>query len=231
MDVLRILPPPLPADWPFPPRSAWGEVQVREGVTVPGLGPGWAVAGRPGLDLGGAHAGLGEAYGRGGIFTLGAVVVRPYRRGGLLRHFTARTYASPRRFQQELGVHGALWEAGFPTVEPLGCAWRRQGLGVEGLLFTRRARGEPWPRNWSAAALDPLQAALRALCAWGLHAPDLNATNVLITPAGGVLLLDWDRARFADGAGLMGRYRSRLLRSLVKLNAPESVRASVATWD
>ena len=32
--------------------------------------------------------------------------------------------------------------------------------------------------------LPQLRALLEALCAWGLFAPDLNATNVLVEPSG-----------------------------------------------
>jgi hypothetical protein len=135
----------------------------------------------------------------------------------------ARTYRSHLRFGAEYAVHRALWESGFPTVEPGGYAWRPSGLGVEGVLFTRLAEGEPWPGRWdlSADRAGAVRQAIAGLCAWGLWAPDLNATNVLFPPQGGVVLLDWDRAGFeAPGADLWPRYQARLERSLRKLGAP-----------
>jgi len=160
---------------------------------------------------------------------MGEVVLRPYRRGGFVRHLNERTYASPARFQAEYAVHARLWESGFPTVEPLGYAHRPSGLGVEGLYITRFEEATPWPRAWerSGEVLPALARMLEALCALGLWAPDLNATNVLITAGGQVIALDWDRARMAEPRGLAERYRARLRRSLEKLQAPPAVRMAM----
>ena len=71
-----------------------------------------------------------------------------------------------------------------------------------------------------------MRALLQALCAWGLFAPDLNATNFHLRPDGQVLALDWDRAHWpsgASGALLLERYRRRLDRSLRKLGAPPEI--------
>lgn len=170
-----------------------------------------------------------EAFGRGGVVRCGEVVIRPYRRGGLVRHLSRRTYPTPLRFQREAAMHRILWEAGVPTVRPLGCAWRRCGLGVEGLYFTRWREALPWPRSFGAQALPQVRGILRALSDWGCWVPDLNATNLLVDPAGQVLVLDFDRARFRKG-DLMGPYRDRLLRSLRKLSAPQTLLAEVAGW-
>lgn len=214
--------PPLPADWPYEPGLPLRPLGCRVNLELPGLGGGWRVCTPGGLPPSGEAAPLEGAYGRGGILRIGDTVVRPYRRGGLLRHLNERTYRSHLRFAAEHAVHRGLWEAGFPTVEPLGYAWRPCGLGVEGVLFTRHADATPWPRRWALGEGEAaaLRQALDALCAWGLWSPDLNATNVLLPP-GGVLLLDWDRARFeAPGEGLRARYLARLARSLRRLGAP-----------
>jgi hypothetical protein len=151
------------------------------------------------------------------------MVLRPYRRGGLLRHLNERTYRTHLRFAAEHAVHRGLWEAGFPTVEPLGYAWRPSGFGVEGVLITRMTEAEPWPRRWdlgSERAAD-IRQAISCLCEWGLWSPDLNATNVMLPAQGGVRFLDWDRARFEPSGGdLWPRYRARMERSLRKLGAP-----------
>ena len=217
-----LVPLTLPDTWPYPRRQVQLPLACREGRGLPGLGGGWRVCAPAGdVDLGPADA-LPGAYGRGGILRAGDAVLRPYRRGGLLRHVNERTYRTSIRFASEYAIHRALWEAGFPTVEPLGYAWRPHRWGVEGVFITRFAEGEPWPRRWdlSARVRTDLDRALGALCAWGLWAPDLNATNVLLHADGGLLLLDWDRARFAPGADLRARYDIRLARSLRKLGAP-----------
>lgn len=211
--------PPLPPQWPYPPRGPQ-PAPVRSSVPLPGLPGLWELEAVPGLPLDGPAAGMGQAFGRGGVRKAGPVVLRPYRRGGLVRHLNAGIYLAPARFRQEFQAHRALWAAGLPTVEPLGWACRRRLWGWEGVFLTRFAEAAPWPRTWDRAVPAQLRTLLEALCAWGLYAPDLNATNVLVDPAGAILTLDWDRARWASHDDLMKRYRARLLRSLVKLGAP-----------
>ena len=218
--------PPLPDAWPYQPRTALSPWETREGP-VPGFEGRWTLEVAPGLafdDDSRRAARMEGAFGRGGVKRLGDIVVRPYRRGGLVAKVNGSVYASPARFRGELAVHRALWEAGFPTVEPAGLAHRRRGLGHEGLFFTRYAEAKPWPADWSPLVLPDLMGALAALDAWGLFAPDLNATNVLSGP-GGLLLLDWDRAAWRGGP-LLPRYRARLARSLAKLGAPSELEAA-----
>ncbi len=215
--------PPLPPTWPYAHRAPLERLETVDLRELPGLGPGWRVQSTQAIDLQGEPRGLDGAFGRGGVYRLGSTVVRPYRRGGLFGRVVARRYRHPSRFFHELAVHGALWEAGFPTVRPLGVAWRPAfPWGVEGVYFTQEAQGRPWPREWSAdpTVLGQAWGAIEALCAWGLWAPDLNATNVLVAPEGSVLLLDWDRACWDSSPGLAGRYKRRLARSLAKLGAP-----------
>ena len=218
-------PPPLPSSWPYPPRPDADTMERREGVALPGLPGTWTLAAVPGLELaGGLQTALPGAFGRGGVLRAGDLVLRPYRRGGLVRHVNAAVYASPARFQREFQVHRALWQAGLPTVEPLGWAHRPRAWGTEGVFLTRFQEGAPWPRAWERTdRLPQVRTLLDALCAWGLFAPDLNATNFLLPAAGGLLALDWDGARWAPSPGLAQRYRERLLRSLRKLQAPPEV--------
>ncbi len=221
--------PPLPPDWPYAPRSGSIVWQIREGQELGAAGGGWTLTVPEDLDLGDLVVPFEGALGRGGILRSGDTVIRPYRRGGLVRLVSQRSYPSPRRFVRELEIHRALWATGFPTVLPLGWGKRRVGLAWEGLCLTRREEGVPWPQDWGGgrSLLPALAEAIRALSAWGLWAPDLNATNVLVTPAG-IRLLDWDRAAFVPGAGLERLYRRRLARSLAKLEAPPDLRAAFA---
>lgn len=215
--------PPLPPDWPFQPGMPLRPLGCRLNQELPGLGGGWRVCTPGGMIPAGEAVPLDGAFGRGGISRVDDIVLKPYRRGGLLRHINDRVYRTHLRFAAEHAVHRGLWEAGFPTVEPLGYAWRPCGFGVEGVLLTRFTEGESWPRCWnlSTARAADIRQAIDSLCAWGLWAPDLNATNVMLPAAGGALLLDWDRARFEPaGADLAPRYRARLERSLRKLAAP-----------
>jgi hypothetical protein len=224
--------PPLPASWPYGPGPALRPLGCRVNLDLPGLGGGWRVCTPGGAAPAGEATTLEGAHGRGGILRVGDIVMRPYRRGGLMRHLNERTYRTHLRFAAEYAVHRGLWEAGFPTVEPLGYAWRPVRFGVEGVLFTRMAQGDSWPRNWGLglARAEDIRLAVATLCDWGLWAPDLNATNLLLPPGGGVLLLDWDRARFEPpDADLWPRYRDRLARSLRKLEAPSEALAVIGS--
>lgn len=215
--------PPLPVDWPYEPGHLLLPLGCRLNRPIPGAGSGWRVCTPGAMEPLGEPVPLSSAFGRGGVYRVGDMVVRPYRRGGLLRWVNERTYRTHLRFAAEHAVHRGIWEAGFPTVEPLGYAWRPCSFGVEGVLFTRMTEGESWPRRWdlSVERTPDILKAIRALCAWGLWSPDLNATNILLPKDGGALLLDWDRARFEPHRGdLQQRYAERLQRSLQKLRAP-----------
>lgn len=211
--------------WPYPPREWEPNLAARAGQKLPGLGGGWTIHLGPETSLTGAAVPLSGAFGRGGIFRLGDVVLRPYRRGGLVRYLNRSTYSGTNRFQREFEVHGRLYQAGFPTVEPLGFAFRRRGLGWQGVFLTRWLAAAPWPADWSLSAtlLPALGVAIRALSEGGYWAPDLNATNVLVTPAGAIQLLDWDRTTLVSPGGLIPAYKARMLRSLQKLGAPSDV--------
>jgi len=220
--------PPLPPQWPYAPRGPLPAPERRAGAALPGLPGLWTLEAAPGLAFDAPAAGLGRAFGRGGVLRAGPVVLRPYRRGGLVRHVNAGVYLDCSRFRREFEVHRALWAAGLPTVEPLGWACRRRLWGWEGVFLTRFADAVPWPRAWDRAGVLPqLRVLLEALCAWGLYAPDLNATNVLVEPSGTILTLDWDRAGWSASGQLMDRYRERLVRSLVKLGAPAGISGKV----
>lgn len=225
--------PPLPPSWPFGQRTRIRAWERREALDLGDLGAGWTVTLPQGLDLSGTAGPLEGAFGRGGIQRRGDLVLRPYRRGGLVRFFIQSTYMSPRRFEREWLIHCALWEAGFPTVEPLGFGFRRQGLAFEGIYLSAFTEGRAWPADWAAgvAMMGELRTALDALGAWGLWAPDLNATNVLLAEDG-LRILDWDRAAFLPAADLQPLYRRRLLRSLARLGAPDpAVQAFLSALD
>lgn len=217
--------PALPSSWPHISRPQMEPVVCRS-ARWPFLEDEWQVVAPESFRLEGVPELLSGAFGRGGVFRVGSVVVRPYRRGGLLGRVVQSRYAGPGRFEQEWTIHRALWEAGFPTVCPLGYAWRPCApWGVEGLYFTEAANGRSWPSGWAGgeATLHQLWMRIQDLCAWGVWAPDVNATNVLVEEGGEILLLDWDRARWDSSPDLSGRYKDRLHRSLLKLHASPSL--------
>jgi hypothetical protein len=174
---------------------------------------------------------LSGVFGRGGLVLAGECVLRPYRRGGAVRRFNEGTYLSPRRFRSEFDVHAAIWASGFPTVEPIGYAYRKRLWGFEGVFVTRKAEGTPWPSAWGHEGCDGFvaQAAglIKWLSAWGLWAQDLNATNFLLAPDGNMVALDWDKANWTAGRRLLEGHLKRLERSMRKLNAPPALTDAV----
>ncbi len=203
-----------------------------ENVDLGGLGKGWIRVSPKSLDLPAGEMSLGNAFGRGGVHRRGNVVLRPYRRGGLVRYVNDRTYPSETRFESESKIHRALWEQGFPTVEPLGYAFRPHRWGVEGIYLTVYTEALPWPLAFhrTAELLPQFKRALGALWGWGLWAPDLNATNFIINTGGTLLALDWDRARWTrPGPELRIAYLRRLVRSLDRQGASMEIRALISS--
>ncbi len=222
--------PSLPDTWPYKPRPALVSWTRTENLDLVDLGPKWTRIGPPDLDLSNEPSSLGDAFGRGGIHRRGHVVLRPYRRGGAIRHVNERVYLNRNRFQEEADAHRALWENGFPTVEPLGFAFRPYSFGVEGIYFTRHVAALPWAHAFERTRelLPQFARLLDSLSAWGLYAPDLNATNFIIDEAGSLLALDWDRAAWSEpGKPLLEAYLRRLERSLFRLDAPMEIRAMI----
>jgi 3-deoxy-D-manno-octulosonic acid kinase len=182
------------------------------------------------------------AAGRGGAFRVvlpdgQRVVVRLYRRGGVLARFVRETYLGPglgpgARPLRELAVTAEISRRGVATVDVLAAR-------VEGRLFYRGAlvtaeipsattlidalrRADPAARRVLAASAGRAIAVLHEA---GVSHADLNMTNILVAPGPDgerIALVDFDRARLRDGA-LPGAARrrnlTRLARSLAKLDA------------
>lgn len=190
----------------------------------------------PARALPGGRGGVGAFPLRGDL----SVVLRPYRRGGLVARFVQRRFLGlrPRPFR-ELQVAAALAAAGVPTPEPLGAAVRWDAPGVYcGAIATREIWGAAnlWqflqhvPPAERAMACTAAAAAVRALHDAGAVHPDLNLQNVLIRRAGDGVeawIIDLDRVRFTT---ITARHRraafDRICRSIRRLD-PES---AVVTW-
>lgn len=183
--------------------------------------------------------------GRGGVgaFTLRpdlAVVLRPYRRGGLVGRVNRSRYLglSPRPFRE---LHGALAvaRAGVPTPEALGAAvvWEAPGV-YRGAFVTRELWGAAnlWrflqqaPPEQRGPACAAAAAVVRRLHDAGALHPDLNLQNLLIRRAGGLeaWLIDLDGVRFARVGPRQRRAAfERICRSIRKLD-PESAVITLA---
>lgn len=185
--------------------------------------------------------GQGSALGRGRGLALsagpgGCWVLRHYRRGGMPGRWSEDCYlwtgAERTRPVRELRVLARLREAGAPVPRPVAARVLRRGLFYRGDLLTERVAGAVTlaqaaptlpPEGWRTVG----RALRRFHAAGGGHA-DLNAHNVLVAPAG-VVIVDLDRGRIVrPGSPAQRRSVARLERSLTKLGHLPARRAG---WD
>jgi len=182
--------------------------------------------------------------GRGGVRQVslgerGNVIVRPYRRGGFVRHFVRDLYwdRPPRPFAELLCIETAR-QRGVATVEPIGARveWVKGGL-YRGLLVTRKAEGFHNLWEWlqtkpigttREATMTVVAQAIAKMHEVGIVHADLNLMNILVQTVTGslqALLIDFDRARLFSSPiprHLREQNLRRLRRSLDKLD-PEGV--------
>lgn len=184
---------------------------------------------------GAAGAGRGTVY-HLPVGKLGQAVLRPYRRGGLIRHLVDRRYFFGNRAFDELVLTERLRRRGLPVPEPLGAVRRSCSPGYRAALVTRRIPGvRPLPALLQDGSRDPEELLAEAgrtvgrLHAEGAWHADLNAFNCLADPTGGeVHVLDFDRGRsFEDEVpGFFARMnRKRLRDSLEDLGLEAAIEA------
>ncbi len=170
--------------------------------------------------------------GRGGVFrvssSLGPVILRPYRRGGMAARVSRDRFIWAGRDKVrsvcEFRLLARLHAAGLPVPRPVAGGWRRHGLNYTADLMTAFLKG-------TASLADTLVGGRRdvdlaravAACIARFHAfgawhADLNAHNVLIDGEGTVSLIDFDRGRLRQPDPRWQQANlQRLRRSLVKV--------------
>jgi 3-deoxy-D-manno-octulosonic acid kinase len=151
--------------------------------------------------------------GRGALYHVadpaGGLLVRPFRKGGLLRLLRGARFRGPWRPLEELVLDRRLAAVGVPVPEAVGCVVLRAPTGWRGFLITREVQGALDLEAWlygvaSPTGLAPSRVlrragrAVRALHDAGVAHADLHPKNLLVTPDGAVLVLDLDRARAGD---------------------------------
>lgn len=174
-------------------------------------------------------------------------LVRPYRHGGLLRHFLRGIFFTwpPRPFR-ELAITEEVRRRGIPTVEVFAaCVRRIWGPFYRGWLVTRQLQGgqDLWTalqgggvRDIGAKKVfDAVAASLRDLHREGIYHRDLNLKNILMRrELDGVkgYIIDFDRALLFLGEvppALARRNLQRLRRSALKLD-PKREHISTHDW-
>lgn len=176
------------------------------------------------------------------------VLVRPYRHGGIFRHFTGDLFFTwpPRPFQ-ELAVTEEARRRGIRTLEICG-AWveRVWGPFYRGWLLTRELRHahDLWTalQNGFYAGADGkslLRSAaqsVRRMHRSGIYHRDLNLKNIMVRRDNDRIttyIIDFDKAKIFPGEVPPERAQknlSRLLRSICKLD-PDRRCLSQRDWD
>lgn len=150
-------------------------------------------------------------------------LVRPYKRGGLVRHFLAETYLFDNRPLRELNILRYLYEQEFAVPMPLGACWERTRVGYRGSIATQELDALTLveylgnSRETADQALRQCGELIRKMHDLGVFHADLQARNILVGPSS-VYLIDFDNARKTQSLGPYQRARNllRLRRSLEK---------------
>lgn len=169
------------------------------------------------------------------------VVVRRYRRGGLVRHVNAARYFGGNRALDELRATERARAGGVRTVRVVAAVEHPRVFGYTALLATLRIPGAVDAAAWLADAEPEAREALlreagRQLAAMhgaGVQHPDLNLRNLLVTGGAGgpaVAVIDFDRARLHDGAAPASA-RAADLRRLARSARKLAARIGPEEWD
>jgi hypothetical protein len=161
---------------------------------------------------------------------VGPVVVKHYRRGGLLGHFVEETYLTfgMPRSQAEFEIMEKLHLLGISVPEPVAYAWQG-GLFTRAWLVTREIEQSRTLAQLSASSPEQTLKAMASLSQevallvenLVLHA-DFHPGNVLVDGKGRVYVVDFDKAAPFKGsaAALRSRYRKRWCRAVKKHGLP-----------
>lgn len=171
----------------------------------------------------------------------GESVLRHYRRGGMVAHFSRQTYlwqgSERTRSFREFRLLGALRALHLPVPPPLAAIYWRNGSGYRAALLMRRlvdtrsmgalldrSEAVPWPGLGRVLAQFHRAGACHA---------DLNVDNVLMDAHDKPWLIDFDRGTLqAPARGWQQANIARLRRSLRKrLGARAHGAEIVAGWD
>ena len=189
--------------------------------------------------------------GRGGtvFFELDGVplVLREYRRGGLVQHISTRAYVQSglerSRAMREFAVLLELEAIALPVPVVFAARRTRHGLVETGELVTHRLKGTSLARCFIDGTVDDntWQAVGRCIAHFhrhGVEHADLNAHNILIDDGSDrVQLLDFDKGRIhpqseVNSATPWARKNlDRLARSLERVGAAQAAPQVMSAWE
>lgn len=169
----------------------------------------------------------------------GPVVIKPYFRGGLLRHVNTRTYLWTGKFRSREEFERLCYVRQIGVNAPEPVAFAVKGLLVyHAWLVTRQIPGAVSLSEIclsSPGQAGPLLPAvveqIRTLIGHGIHHVDLHPGNVLVDHSGRVYFIDFDSAGTArsNKKRLKRLYAQRWGRAVEKYGLPEFVKKKVET--
>ena len=167
------------------------------------------------------------------IAGLGPVVIKHYRRGGILKLFTSNRYlhVGGLRPRQEYEVLRWVRSAGVSAPEPLAFVVKG-GFFYRGWLVTQEimnqeslARISMRDEERACRLIKRLTDQISILIKHGIYHVDLHPGNVLVDDSGCVFLLDFDKACKWKGRRnrLRDLYICRWRRAVIKHGLPEGL--------
>jgi len=162
---------------------------------------------------------------------IGPVIVKHYRRGGVLGHFVKRTYLKwgKTRGQAEYAHLRNARDLGISVPEPIACAYTGQ-LFYEAWLITREiANQQSLARLGSRdevrteTAQKKLIDQIAILIDNGIYHTDLHPGNVLVDADNRIFIIDFDKAAYYGKSknSLRRKYLQRWNRAVKKHSLPE----------
>lgn len=173
----------------------------------------------------GASAGRGEAHFLS--FDGREMVLRPFRRGGLVGRFNRdlylRTGLEQTRSVQEFNLLNWMRDQGLPVPRPVAALMSPAGPFYRAAIITERIpRARPLEdvlreRVLPAGLWNRVGAVIHTMHAAGVYHSDLNCRNVLIDAKDQIWLIDFDKCERRAPGAWQGDNLDRLLRSLRKV--------------
>ncbi|WP_372972805.1 3-deoxy-D-manno-octulosonic acid kinase [Marinobacter sp.] len=205
------------------------------------------MAGKPTVLVSSAYAGVTDEWfdasfwgdsavpvssgGRGSAWFIhsnqGELVLRHYRRGGLVARISGTKYfytgAENVRAVAEFKLLGRLHAEGLPVPAPVAACYWRSGVFYQAAILTERVRpattfGALW-KDWPASVWEKVGRTIRQFHDHGVFHADLNCFNILIHDAS-PYLIDFDKGKYLPKLGRVERWKranlARLYKSLAK---------------
>jgi serine/threonine protein kinase len=165
------------------------------------------------------------------LYSIGTVIIKHFRRGGLLSHLIDRTYFGmwKTRGQLEFEQMQRARQLGVQTPEPIAYAYKGR-IFYQAWLVTREipstqsmaqlSRTEP---HRVASAFQSLGRQVSILIDHSILHADFHPGNVLVDIRDQVYLVDFDKTTTYGGSKLLlvSRYRQRWCRAVRKHGLPE----------